>query len=107
MSGTVYRKPAPGEPIFVKEGDKVAVGQSICIIEVRPGRGIAVFFCLPCLPRTAWKTVVCLAASRATLVPWKHALGSQLFTLHKAQCTWRADATFSAWCAGNEADERD
>ena len=35
MSGTVYRRPAPGEPLFVKEGDKVAKGQSICIIEVR------------------------------------------------------------------------
>ena len=35
MSGTVYRKPAPGEPQFVKEGDKVTVGQSVCIIEVR------------------------------------------------------------------------
>lgn len=34
MSGTVYRRPAPGEPLFVKEGDKVAKGQSICIIEV-------------------------------------------------------------------------
>lgn len=34
MSGTIYRRPAPGEPIFVKEGDKVAKGQSICIIEV-------------------------------------------------------------------------
>eukprot|EP00892_Ulva_mutabilis_P005109 jgi/Ulvmu1/2970/UM015_0010.1 len=33
MSGTVYRRPAPGEPLFVKEGDKVAKGQSICIIE--------------------------------------------------------------------------
>lgn len=36
MSGTVYRKPAPGEPLFVKEGDKVTVGQTICIIEVQP-----------------------------------------------------------------------
>lgn len=35
MSGTMYRKPAPGEPQFVKEGDKVVVGQSLCIIEVR------------------------------------------------------------------------
>jgi acetyl-CoA carboxylase biotin carboxyl carrier protein len=35
MSGTVYRRPAPGEPLFVKEGDKVAKGQSICIIEAR------------------------------------------------------------------------
>ena len=35
MSGTIYRRPAPGEPLFVKEGDKVVKGQSICIIEVR------------------------------------------------------------------------
>ncbi len=33
MAGTVYRSPAPGEPHFVKEGDKVTKGQTICIIE--------------------------------------------------------------------------
>ena len=33
MSGTLYRAPAPGEPPFVKEGDKVTKGQTICIIE--------------------------------------------------------------------------
>ncbi len=33
MAGTVYRSPAPGEPPFVKEGDKVTKGQTICIIE--------------------------------------------------------------------------
>lgn len=33
MAGTLYRAPAPGEPPFVKEGDKVTKGQTICIIE--------------------------------------------------------------------------
>ena len=33
MAGTLYRSPAPGEPAFVKEGDKVTKGQTICIIE--------------------------------------------------------------------------
>ena len=27
------RSPAPGEPAFVKEGDKVSSGQTVCIIE--------------------------------------------------------------------------
>lgn len=33
MAGTFYRSPAPGEPSFVKVGDKVQKGQVICIIE--------------------------------------------------------------------------
>ncbi|CAD7704643.1 unnamed protein product [Ostreobium quekettii] len=33
MAGTFYRSPAPGEPSFVKEGDKVQAGQTICIVE--------------------------------------------------------------------------
>ncbi|OIW06534.1 hypothetical protein TanjilG_29955 [Lupinus angustifolius] len=33
MAGTLYRSPAPGEPAFVKVGDKVQKGQVICIIE--------------------------------------------------------------------------
>jgi acetyl-CoA carboxylase biotin carboxyl carrier protein len=33
MAGTLYRAPAPGEPAFVKEGDRVSKGQTICIIE--------------------------------------------------------------------------
>lgn len=33
MSGTMYRSPAPGEPPFVKEGDRVKKGQTVCIIE--------------------------------------------------------------------------
>ncbi|PRW56609.1 acetyl- biotin carboxyl carrier [Chlorella sorokiniana] len=33
MAGTMYRSPAPGEPSFVKEGDRVTKGQVICIIE--------------------------------------------------------------------------
>ncbi|QCD92679.1 biotin carboxyl carrier protein of acetyl-CoA carboxylase 2, chloroplastic-like [Vigna unguiculata] len=33
MAGTFYRSPGPGEPPFVKVGDKVKKGQVICIIE--------------------------------------------------------------------------
>lgn len=33
MAGTFYRCPAPGEPAFVKVGDKVQKGQVVCIIE--------------------------------------------------------------------------
>ncbi|XP_031478637.1 biotin carboxyl carrier protein of acetyl-CoA carboxylase 1, chloroplastic-like isoform X2 [Nymphaea colorata] len=33
MAGTFYRSPAPGEPAFVKIGDKVKKGQVLCIIE--------------------------------------------------------------------------
>lgn len=33
MAGTLYRSPAPGEPVFVKVGDKVQKGQVLCIIE--------------------------------------------------------------------------
>ncbi|XP_042498936.1 biotin carboxyl carrier protein of acetyl-CoA carboxylase, chloroplastic-like [Macadamia integrifolia] len=33
MAGTLYRAPAPGEPPFVKVGDKVKKGQVVCIIE--------------------------------------------------------------------------
>ncbi|KAI3976747.1 hypothetical protein MKX01_008605 [Papaver californicum] len=33
MAGTFYRAPAPGEPPFIKVGDKVKKGQVICIIE--------------------------------------------------------------------------
>lgn len=33
MSGTFYRSPAPGEPPFVKVGDKVKKGQVLCIVE--------------------------------------------------------------------------
>ncbi|CAD5189837.1 unnamed protein product, partial [Musa acuminata subsp. malaccensis] len=33
MAGTFYRCPAPGEPPFVKAGDKVQKGQVVCIIE--------------------------------------------------------------------------
>ncbi|RZR88090.1 hypothetical protein BHM03_00015610 [Ensete ventricosum] len=33
MAGTFYRCPAPGEPPFVKVGDKVQKGQVVCIIE--------------------------------------------------------------------------
>ncbi|KAK8958250.1 hypothetical protein KSP40_PGU011938 [Platanthera guangdongensis] len=33
MAGTFYRSPGPGEPPFVKVGDKVKKGQVVCIIE--------------------------------------------------------------------------
>lgn len=33
MVGTFYRGPSPGEPAFVKEGDRVEEGMTICIIE--------------------------------------------------------------------------
>ncbi|KAI4310856.1 hypothetical protein MLD38_035803 [Melastoma candidum] len=33
MAGTFYRNPGPGEPPFVKKGDKVQKGQVLCIIE--------------------------------------------------------------------------
>ncbi|MCO5580495.1 hypothetical protein L7F22_034363 [Adiantum nelumboides] len=33
MAGTFYKCPAPGEPPFVKVGDKVSKGQVICIVE--------------------------------------------------------------------------
>lgn len=33
MVGTFYRAPAPGEAPFVEVGDRVRVGQSVCIIE--------------------------------------------------------------------------
>ena len=33
MAGSFYRAPAPGEPAFCKEGDKVSKGQTVCIIE--------------------------------------------------------------------------
>ena len=33
MAGTFYRSPAPGEPPFVRKGDKVTKGQPVAIIE--------------------------------------------------------------------------
>jgi oxaloacetate decarboxylase alpha subunit len=33
MVGTFYRAPEPGAPPFVEEGDPVAVGQTLCILE--------------------------------------------------------------------------
>jgi acetyl-CoA carboxylase biotin carboxyl carrier protein len=33
MIGTFYTSPSPGEPVFVKPGDRVEVGQTIGIIE--------------------------------------------------------------------------
>ncbi len=34
IPGTFYRKPAPGEPAFKSEGDTVAAGDTIGLIEV-------------------------------------------------------------------------
>jgi oxaloacetate decarboxylase alpha subunit len=33
MVGTFYRAPQPGAPSFVEEGDAVATGQTLCILE--------------------------------------------------------------------------
>ncbi len=33
LAGIFYRAPSPGAPPFVKEGDTVQVGQTVCIIE--------------------------------------------------------------------------
>ncbi|CAN8236217.1 unnamed protein product [Cochlearia groenlandica] len=33
MAGTFYRSPGPGEPPFIKVGDKVKKGQVLCIVE--------------------------------------------------------------------------
>jgi acetyl-CoA carboxylase biotin carboxyl carrier protein len=33
MVGTLYRSPSPDSPPFVKDGSKVEVGQTVCIIE--------------------------------------------------------------------------
>lgn len=33
MVGTFYRAPAPDEPPFVEVGDRIQVGQTVCIIE--------------------------------------------------------------------------
>ena len=33
MVGTFYRAPAPDEPPFVSEGDRIQTGQTVCIIE--------------------------------------------------------------------------
>jgi len=33
MVGTFYRAPAPGEPSFVEVGTRIAIGQTVCILE--------------------------------------------------------------------------
>ena len=33
MVGTFYRSPSPDADVFVKEGDVISVGQTVCIIE--------------------------------------------------------------------------
>jgi len=34
LPGTFYRSPSPGEPVFKSEGDAVAVGDTVGLIEV-------------------------------------------------------------------------
>lgn len=34
LPGVFYRCPAPGEPPFVEEGDPVAVGQTVGLVEI-------------------------------------------------------------------------
>ncbi|WP_062211613.1 acetyl-CoA carboxylase [Aureimonas sp. AU12] len=34
LPGTFYRSPSPGEPVFKSEGDAVAVGDMVGLIEV-------------------------------------------------------------------------
>ncbi|MBX3250193.1 MAG: hypothetical protein KF901_23645 [Myxococcales bacterium] len=34
MSGRIYRRPAPTEPAFVEVGQEVALGQTVCLLEV-------------------------------------------------------------------------
>jgi acetyl-CoA carboxylase biotin carboxyl carrier protein len=33
MVGTFYRAPGPDEPSFVDNGDRIRIGQTVCIIE--------------------------------------------------------------------------
>jgi acetyl-CoA carboxylase biotin carboxyl carrier protein len=33
MVGTFYRAPKPEDPPFVKEGDEVEIGQTVCLLE--------------------------------------------------------------------------
>ena len=33
MVGTFYRAPAPGEPPFIEVGNRIDVGQTVCILE--------------------------------------------------------------------------
>ena len=33
MVGTFYRAPAPGEPNFVEVGNRIGIGQTVCILE--------------------------------------------------------------------------
>ena len=33
MVGTFYRAPAPGDPSFVEVGNRIAIGQTVCILE--------------------------------------------------------------------------
>ena len=33
MVGTFYRKPSPDDPAFVQIGDKISIGDVLCIVE--------------------------------------------------------------------------
>ena len=33
MVGTFYRSPSPSQPAFVDEGDRIEIGQTLCILE--------------------------------------------------------------------------
>ena len=33
MAGTFYRSPAPGEPPFIEQGQRIEIGDTLCIIE--------------------------------------------------------------------------
>ena len=33
MVGTFYRSPAPGDPSFVEVGNRISIGQTVCILE--------------------------------------------------------------------------
>ncbi len=57
MAGSFYRAPAPGEPSFCKEGDKVTKGQTVCIIEAMKLMNeievtAAVIHCVPALSKS-------------------------------------------------------
>ena len=61
MAGSFYRAPAPGEPAFCKEGDRVSKGQTVCIIEaMKLMNEIEVCHFLMGLLRTRSSCVQCL-----------------------------------------------
>lgn len=98
MSGTVYRKPAPGEPQFVKEGDSVVVGQSVCIIEVRRAR-----------PRLLCRAV-CVQYRGGAPHPLAYCVFDTflwVLNLSAVRIDRARVRTLIGACAGDEANERD